>query len=393
MSTAFHDLNTDVVQNVLQFMFMPDVSRFMRTCHGAYNLALPFLIASVELSWDLSHRGCCDGKLLGFCNFMLAESGSADDRPSRLRELRITLPSHYRGVGFMGERRLLERSVAFAFASVLAKAINLVYLDLTESEVVLLSHPSIPDALINQCPKLARVSFGQSDRVSMATKWQMRHLQHISLRCSLQGIGELLESFACRPTSLEITLSIPPKLHGDEWGDEWGNLVWPQVQTFSLSGETMSAARISQIFPNLRRLKYRSPAYGGLCWKDRRDLRDAKEPLLWKELEYVESGDYTVWHSNLKCHVHELCMPFSGSRVQDTTFTEAILDILRDTTPVSVSLAISTMAPIDFFDNLPRTLKNVDFLEICLLAIWSPDEVAPRIVKATIALLVSCYVA
>ncbi|KZT25227.1 hypothetical protein NEOLEDRAFT_1169663 [Neolentinus lepideus HHB14362 ss-1] len=383
MPKAFYDLNTDVLQHILQFVLMPDVSRFMRTCHGAYDLALPFFTASVDLRWNPSYQDCCDDKLHGFCNFMLAESNSLEDRPSRLRELRVSLPTHYRDVGLMGERLLLPPSVAVLFAGVLARAINLVYLDLTESEVFFLSHPSIADALINQCPKLARVSFGQSDRVSMATKWQMRHLKHISLRCSLLGIGGLLESFACRPTSLEISVSIPVKLHGDQWGD----LVWPQVESLSLSGGTMSANRISQIFPNLRRLQYRSGAFGG-WWKDRRELRVAKEPLLWKELDYLESGDYTVWHSNLKCHVRELCMPFPGSNVQDTTFTEAILEILRDTTPISVSLTVSTMAPLDFFIKIPQTLEKIQFLEICLLAVWGDDEVAPRIIKETVALLV-----
>src|ERR1700722_571285 len=358
------ELNYDVLSEIISSIQRSELTRFIRTCHSAYDFAMPYLISNVHLHRD--HH-----QVLEFCQFMLSD-------PSRwiplLRTLRILdgaciYPKTCDTSKARNDPQTTKRPVSLQIltgsllADVLKHACNLNCLRLDNVEPLLECAPQVCGAIIF-CPRLTTIHFsgmGQRSRDMMVNMLGLRHIDihhDGDITTLLRPFQSTLEELSCMSSHID---------HQESEFDE--AYQWPRVHTLHLGNHSknrISKQKLTRAFPNLRnlllppRMNFSTGPLTTRCMNEGSDC--------WPRLDYVEGTVMELYNLAFSCPIRELNVrgviysPNQGSPDSPLTAT-MFLDLVRATQPSVLSFSVSeALLDVSFYEKLSRFVPHLAFL-------------------------------
>jgi hypothetical protein len=359
------ELNYDVLSEIISSTQRSELSNFVRTCHLAHDLAMPYLVSSVHLHRD--HQ-----QVLNFCQFMLSD-------PSRwipmLRVLRIL---HFRDDACIDNNDStskicnndpqtqkhpvsLQVLMGSRLADVLKHACNLSCLRLDDIEQLLEYAPQICGAIIF-CPKLTTVHFSDMGQRSRDMMVNMLGLRHIDIHHD-GDVTTLLRPF--QSTLEEVSCMSPHVEHQSIEFDE--TYQWPRVHTLHLGNHSKNKIikqKLVRAFPNLQTLLLvQRPTDHST-----RALNEGSE--CWPRLDYVQGSLVDLYNLAFSCPIRELNVRgvvYSPNQPNNSS-AEMFLDLVRATQPQVLSFSVSeALLDTSFYEQFSRFVPRLEFLELSLI--------------------------
>jgi hypothetical protein len=376
------DLNDDVLDIILSCVGKQDLVNLMGTCYTMYDLAIPYLLTSVDLRRHVK-------QIFEFCQFVLkppgehvrgrgAGGGRDRDLPSLIRTLRMV-----DGATIPDTDPPFSTTLEFGdyLARVLEQTINLKELHIENVEFLIVYDPRICEAIV-RLPVLSSIFFTGACQKSFDMISRMRDLRHVHV----QHVSDLIPVIRPFQSTLESVSS--------EY-KHWRNFTdlqslsdtdqWPHVRSLKLGVINVRSYRLVHAFPNLRALRLQ----GGV--PSAKDEALEKGPKrCWSNLDYVEGLVVELYQAALNCPIRELRFnnpPASLRSLLPHASTAGpfgppamFLDIIRTAGPTALSFPVSqTMQDESFFRQLADLLPHLKVLG--LLVDFDPTKTLSHLVS------------